>query len=265
MQPAMIRRLLVFGVCLAGVGCLYLVPSMAGSPSRVGSTPTRIDLPTAVTLTSAATPDPGSGTNPAASLPLTPAPTGSTAVLTAGGDVGTHRGGATSTAPTRVVATAGDPTRDDRPPAAVGRLRVSELDPERLTVTWPDAGDDVVSYRVWMNGFFVMATQQTRATLAWFNDTSTHVIQVRALDAAGNEGPPSPTLLVARPSPRARPTAPAPSPTSAATPTRKPTLSPSPSPTESDEATPRTHDTSDITPSATADVHEREGTKEDGS
>ena len=99
------------------------------------------------------------------------------------------------------MATAGRPGTDKNAPAAVGRLSVTRLDAERLTVTWPEAGDDigVVSYKVWLNGFFVLSTQQPRASLHWFNDSSTHVVQVRALDAVGNEGPSSPTLLVVRP------------------------------------------------------------------
>ena len=61
----------------------------------------------------------------------------------------------------------------------------------------------VVSYHVWLNGFLVLDTQQTRASLSWFNDSGTHVVQVQALDAVGNQGPSSPTLLVVRPSPTA--------------------------------------------------------------
>ena len=46
MQPATIRRLLVLGVCLAGVGGLYLMPSTVGSPADRQS-PARWDLQTA--------------------------------------------------------------------------------------------------------------------------------------------------------------------------------------------------------------------------
>jgi hypothetical protein len=101
------------------------------------------------------------------------------------------------------MATAVQPGRDENPPAAVGPLSVTRLDAEWLTVTWPAATDDVgvVSYKVWLNGFLVLSTQQPRASLHWFNDSSTHVVQVRALDAVGNEGASSPTLLVVRPSP----------------------------------------------------------------
>ena len=101
---------------------------------------------------------------------------------------------------------------------------MTRLDAERLTVTWPEAGDDtgVVSYRVWLNGFFVLSTQQPRASLHWFNDSSTHVVQVRALDAAGNEGATSPTLLVVRPTPSPAPTTSSPSVASTQNPTENP-------------------------------------------
>ena len=59
MQPATIRRLLVFGVCVAGAAGLYLVPGIAGAPARLGSTPARHDLPTAAT-----TPPPVGTTGP---------------------------------------------------------------------------------------------------------------------------------------------------------------------------------------------------------
>jgi len=196
MQPATIRRLLVFGVCLAAVGGLYLMPSTAGSPGGLGS-PGQRDLPTAqpsvatvVSVTTPVTAPPGTfGTG--ASTPETRPTT----------DPRAGRPAADRPA-SRPMATAGQPGRDRNPPGAVGPLSVTRLDAERLTVTWPAATDDVgvVSYKVWLNGFFVVVTQQRRASLPWFNDSSTHVVQVRALDAVGNEGASSPTLLVVRPS-----------------------------------------------------------------
>ncbi|HEY5784752.1 MAG TPA: hypothetical protein VIT65_08240 [Microlunatus sp.] len=198
MQPATIRRLLVFGVCLAGVGGLYLMPSTAGSPAGRGS-PGQRDLPASppsvATVVSVATPmlEPGSfGTvaaTPAARFPST--------TDRRAGMPGADR------PVSRPMATAGRPGRDQNPPGAVGPLSVTRVDADRLTVTWPTATDDVgvVSYKVWLNGFVVVTTQQQRASLPWFNDSSTHVVQVRALDAVGNEGPSSPTLLVVRPSP----------------------------------------------------------------
>lgn len=194
MQPATIRRLLVFGVCIAGVGGLYLMPTTAGSPTADPSS-ARWDLPTArpsiasvVAVTSpelVGTPDSVVVSPTARSTPTT--------MLRAGGD----------RPASRPMATADRPGRDKNPPDAVGRLTVTGVDDERLTVTWPAAADDVgvVAYQVWLNGFLVVSTQQPRASLPWFNDTTTHVVQVQALDAVGNEGPSSPTLLVDRPSP----------------------------------------------------------------
>ena len=150
------------------------------------------------------------------------------------------------------MATAGRPGTDQSPPDAVGALTVTRVDAERLTVTWPAAGDDVgvVSYSVWLNGFFVASTQQPRAILPWFNDSSTHVVQVRALDAVGNVGASSPTLLVVRPSPSP----------GAATPiagTENPGPSPAPRPTDVGEAeTPNTEHTP-APPSGTQPVERR--------
>ena len=249
MQPATIRRLLVFGVCLAGAGALYLVPGIAGAPVGLDSAPARHDLPTttptATTAVPASTSGPVSFTGSPPSAPITTEPTGDGTQAdqspTTGG-AGADRRAITTTA-RRPAATAGAPGRDHTPPSAVGRLTVTRLDPDRLTVTWPEAGDDVgvVSYHVWLNGFLVLDTQQTRASLTWFNDSGTHVVQVQALDAVGNQGPSSPTLLVVRPSPTAPAgdpdgsgtSSPTPTPTSTSTststdgdPTRGPALAP---------------------------------------
>lgn len=190
MQPATIRRLLVLGVCLAGVGGLYLMPSTTGSLAD-GRSSARWDLQTArpsiASVVAVTSPE----------LIGTPAPSPARSPQTTTLPTGAHRPAA------RPMATAGQPGRDTNPPAAVARLSVTRVDAKRLTVTWPEASDDVgvVSYRVWLNGFFVLSTQQPRASLHWFNDSSTHVVQVRAVDAVGNEGGSSPTLLVVRPSP----------------------------------------------------------------
>lgn len=251
MQPATIRRLLVFGVCLVGVGGLYLAPTIGGAPAGLGSAPVRHDLPTSTPGGDAgpisyATP-PGSPASPAGPTGTAPEPTG-TASPRAGGPTTdpTARSDddrrATTATTRRAAATAGAPGRDHTPPGSVGRLTVSRMDPERLTVVWPEATDDVgvVSYHVWLNGFLVLDTQLRRASLTWFNDSSTHVVQVQALDAVGNQGPSSPTLLVVRPSPSVPPPDPlssailttaSPSPT-APTSTRGPALAP-PAPTDS--------------------------------
>jgi hypothetical protein len=274
MQPATIRRLLVFSVCLVGVGCLYLVPSMAESFRRAGTSleqdPSTAATNTAVGLSTTADDSaPGgtgvpteitSSTRPGSTRPSTIEPS-TTQPSTAGTTTaaGETRGDVHRTLTTPAGVTAAVPGRDDEPPAAVGRLTVLDSDPDSVTVSWPAAEDDVVGYRVLLNGFFVQATQQTRATLSWFNDSNTHVVQVRALDAAGNEGPSSPTLLLTRPVPDPElalsPSAPSP------TATTKPTVSTSATATEDTDETTDTNDAA--TPSA--GLTEQSGTEEDGS
>ena len=98
------------------------------------------------------------------------------------------------------------------------------MTPDRLSLTWTAATDNVgvIGYRIWLNGFEVATTAETEAKLRWFNeDSGQHVVQIRAIDAAGNQSRSSPTLVVVRPSPE---------PTS--TPSESPT--PTPGPTQSD-------------------------------
>ena len=87
----------------------------------------------------------------------------------------------------------------------------AEVTSDELGLSWPAATDNnrVIGYRIWLNGYEVATTAETRATLHWFNDDDgQHVVQIKAIDAAGNQSTGSPTLLVARPSPE--PTAPDP-------------------------------------------------------
>ena len=112
-------------------------------------------------------------------------------------------------------------TEDSEPPEPVADIEPSAVTPDRLSLRWPAATDDVgvIGYRIWLNGFEVATTAETEAKLHWFNDDSgQHVVQIRAVDAAGNQSRSSPTLVVTRPSPD---------------PTATPTPSESPSPAES--------------------------------
>jgi hypothetical protein len=104
------------------------------------------------------------------------------------------------------AATAFDPAErpDHEPPEAVGAITSTDVSATSLTISWPAASDDVgvVGYTVLLDGFEVATTQQTHATLRWFNDDAReHVLQVRALDGAGNRSPASPNLLLSRPVP----------------------------------------------------------------
>lgn len=129
-------------------------------------------------------------------------------------------------------ATAYDPDSgsDDEPPQPVPEITPSKITSERLTLSWPAARDNVrvVGYHVWLSGFEVADTTQTHATVRWFNDdTRQHIVQVKAVDAAGNEAETSPSLLVSRPDPGETPT---PEPDA---PTEQPTPDPTPEATQS--------------------------------
>jgi hypothetical protein len=102
----------------------------------------------------------------------------------------------------------------------VADIEPSKVTRKQLTVNWPAATDNVgvVGYRIWLNGFEVATTVETKAKLRWFNDGSgQHVVQIRAIDAAGNQSRSSPTLVVRRPSPAPTDT-PSPDPSDPATP-----------------------------------------------
>lgn len=230
MQPATIRRLLVFGVCLVAVSCLYLVPSVSGTSSHIGASSRPHDArttPPGPATGDLSSPDPG--TQPSANSPGS-AGMPSTAATQDPPNPGSAdpRNSAGSTEPTDPRGSAGHPTQrpavqrltageskpaatavdsraDHAPPAAINRLWSTGTDPESLSIAWSAASDDrgSVWYEVWVNGFNVTSTQQPEATVGWFNDSSTHVVQVRAVDLAGNRGPWSPTLMVTRPSPPA--------------------------------------------------------------
>jgi hypothetical protein len=132
----------------------------------------------------------------------------------------------------------GDQVKDSEPPHPVASIEPARVTPEQLTISWPAAADNVgvIGYSVWLNGFEVATTAETQAQLRWFNDDSgQHVVQIRALDAAGNQSASSPTLMVTRPSqePTATPTPePSDSPTPSAEPSepRHPGAKPSESP-----------------------------------
>ena len=119
-------------------------------------------------------------------------------------------------------------------------IEPAEVTSEGLGLSWPAATDNnrVIGYRVLLNGYEVATTAETRATVRWFNDdTGQHVVQIKAIDAAGNQSTGSPTLLVVRPSTEPSPTPtptpePTPTPTQSATPTTNPSPTPSPQATE---------------------------------
>ena len=227
MHAVTIRRLIVFGVCALGVGSLYLVPGVAKSPEQIrlsGATDDATGSPAAAQSgkppQSAATAGDresvaGGGGGPVDTAPDVPA---------------TTRSGGANETPDRTRRKPGgdgaEPTMDSEPPQPVADIEPSKVTPEQLTISWPAAADNVgvIGYRVWLNGFEVATTAETQAQLRWFNDDSgQHVVQIQALDAAGNQSNSSPTLMVMRPSPEPTATA-TPEPSNSPTPSAEPSV-----------------------------------------
>jgi hypothetical protein len=229
MHAVTIRRLIVFGVCALGVGSLYLVPSIARSPEQIG-VPKANDEPTSQPVGAQADQSPQSASPSADRDSL--AGRGSGRSVTA---PTTQPSGAATQTPdddedhsTREAANEPKDTKDSEPPAPVADIEPSAVTADRLSLKWPAAADNVgvVGYRIWLNGFEVATTAEPRAKLRWFNDDSgQHVVQIRALDAAGNQSRSSATLVVTRPSPDGTPT---PTPSESPTPTAEPTESSGP-------------------------------------
>ena len=239
------RRLLVFGVCAFGVSCLYLVPSIARSPGQVSYPRSDRPLnevagPTASAPVSLVRTSAGPVAQRTAGTPTRRA----TGTEEPGGGLATTGAAPTFSAPTHAGATAFDPrvATDDTPPDPVSAISFGPVTTRTLTVRWDPAHDDndVIGYRVWLNGFPVATTAETHVTVNWFNnDASQHVVQVRALDAAGNESTTSPNALINRPTETPSPTT-TPTPTESATATSTPTPGPSsaqPTPTPTEQPT----------------------------
>jgi hypothetical protein len=206
--------MIVFGVCALGVGSLYLVPAIARSPeqirhsrtneeptnSAVGIRPAKPQGSASSTSDRAPTDDgvPADDQDPAKTAsgaqPLQPAASHTDDSSDNGDDRSSRK------------AKTEEPKagKDAEPPQPVADIEPSKVTPHRLMVSWPAASDNVgvIGYRIWLDGFVVATTAETRARLRWFNvDSGQHVVQIRAVDAAGNQSRSSPTLVITRPSP----------------------------------------------------------------
>ncbi len=223
---------------------MYLAPSIARSPDQV-SGPRPNDEPTTSPSSLATTAPPTSVPGSRAGGPDRAA-TKDAADPT--GDTPNRGTGSTSRKPDRTNrgATPYDPnTRgDSEPPQPVAKIAAAKVTAHDLSLDWAAARDNVrvIGYHVWLNGFDVASTAETHATIRWFNDdTEQHVVQVKAVDAAGNTSVSSPTLLVTRPAPEPEPSpSPTDSPSTAPEPDPEPTGSAAPSaePTDSAAAAP---------------------------
>lgn len=232
MHAVTIRRLIVFGVCAVGVAALYVAPAASRSP-HAGTPPQSRERPVASPGVSTTSRPRSDATARRTSGPTRERPEESASTRdphpATTRDSSAERPAPRST--TSPGATAFDPNSvdDAQPPAPVSTVTSAAVTPDRLTLRWPAASDNVgvTTYQVLLNGYEVASTPDTHATIRWFNDdASEHVVQVRALDAAGNQSAVSPALLVARPTPEPVPSG---SPTPPTDP--EPTTSPTPQPT----------------------------------
>ena len=231
--------MIVFGVCALGVGSLYLIPSIARTPEQIG-VPKASDGPASGSLgaqsdTSLESASPTGNRDPLdgsdrdrRAIDPTTQPS-EPDVENIDGDEGRPSSKSAADEPKDTV--------DSEPPAPVADIEPSAVTVDQLSLRWPAATDDVgvIGYRIWLNGFEVATTAETEAKLHWFNDDSgNHVVQIRAVDAAGNQSHSSPTLVVTRPDPTATPTpSESPTPTESNRPDAQASDSPGPRKSES--------------------------------
>jgi hypothetical protein len=237
-----IRRMIVFGVCTLGVAALYIVPSVAGSPSPV-TMPRIADEPLPSPASSSIVKIPQAGATGVRQPVDTELPTSSpSAVAPATAPEPTEVPTRAAARPTDRGRTAFDPNedRDAEAPTAVSTISPAKVTADELSLSWPAASDNrrVIGYRIWLNGYEVATTAETQVRVRWFNDEEgQHVVQIKAIDAAGNQSTTWPTLLVTRPSPEPTasqtptPTTTAPDPTSSPTPTDTQSTAPTTAPT----------------------------------
>jgi hypothetical protein len=206
--------MIVFGVCTLGVGSLYLVPAIARSPEQIRHSRTN-EEPTnsAVGIRPAKPPGSASSTSDRAptddGVPANdedPAKTASGAQPSqrAASRIDDSSDNGVDRSSRKAKTEEPKAGKDAEPPQPVADIEPSKVTRQRLMVSWPAASDNVgvIGYRIWLDGFVVATTAETRARLRWFNvDSGQHVVQIRAVDAAGNQSRSSPTLVITRPSP----------------------------------------------------------------
>jgi hypothetical protein len=210
--------MIVFGVCALGVGSLYLVPAIARSPEQIRHSRTNEEPTNSAVGIRPAKPQ-GSASSTSDRAPTddaVPADDGDPAKTAAGAqpsqpaasrtddntDNSTDNGDDRSSRKAKTAEPKAG--KDSEPPQPIAEIEPSKVTPQQLMVSWPAASDNVgvIGYRIWLNGFEVATTAETRARLRWFNvDSGQHVVHIRAVDAAGNQSRSSPTLVITRPSP----------------------------------------------------------------
>jgi hypothetical protein len=205
------RRLVVLAVCALGVSALYLAPGMAGSPEQLTTRQPETTPRPSAAPTGQASASPSSVGRPVSARVSTAAAERADPRGPAGVETTTAaRTTAYDTRPgARTAQRDHDARRDRTRPARVSSVEVGDVTPDSVTVRWAATSDaGVVSYRVSLNGFEVASTTEHQATIEFFRDDSTeNVVQIRAVDRAGNASAASTSVLVDRPSTTPAPTA----------------------------------------------------------
>jgi chitodextrinase len=86
--------------------------------------------------------------------------------------------------------TAGSSAPDTKPPSAVTGLRLVANNESTISIGW-DSGSDNVAVKLYLvkgDGFSTLQTTDTKATVSWPHRTSNVLVQVSAVDTAGNQG-----------------------------------------------------------------------------
>jgi hypothetical protein len=234
-------------VCALGVAALYLVPSVAGTPSRLTDARSEQEPRGAAQPVGFRTQQPadradraGNQSDSGEDTEANAQPSG-TATTTLVADRADRAGVPSQTAgqhayrrPGGAAARERGETPDRMAPSTVTNVAFPTMTAERVTIRWTPATDNVgvVGYRVWLNGFPVADTTSVEVAVRWFNDGSPEqVVQVRAIDAAGNQSSEAPAQLVQRPLPSSAPET---SDSSEPSATTGPTREPSPDPSDGD-------------------------------
>ncbi|MGD7788548.1 fibronectin type III domain-containing protein [Propionibacteriaceae bacterium Y1700] len=255
MRAKTIRQLTVVAVACVGVVALYLVPIDASGPLSARQE-LATEPPPSPASSNASSQD-GTSTPQSPSAPRTPAKsydpdeqvsTSTPSAIPTGGTPSTPGRSVSSQSPSSSASrtpsnppssSSPTPSPDTTPPSAPSDLEVVKSDAQTVTLRWAPSedADRVAGYNVYVNRFNALQTTSTLAQVKWFRDDTTprHVFTVRAVDAAGNEGPPSDPVTEVSPTPDPSPTSPSPSDDSPS-PSEEPSHSPDgpPSPTESD-------------------------------
>jgi hypothetical protein len=201
------RRLVVFAVCALGVSALYLAPGTPRTPEQHARQPATAPRPSAAPV-GQASPGPSSVARPVSARFSTPpqrvdpqAPAGSEAAYAPRTAPSVHQAG------TDAPAERARGRHERTLPARVAEVEVDEVTADTVTVRWAAAADGAVGYRVSLNGFEVASTTEHQATIDFFRDDSTeNVVQIRAVDRAGNVSAASTSVLVDRPAVTPTPT-----------------------------------------------------------